>query len=64
MLNHAQRQGDQIGRIFAHWAILYSGQFPVNESSPGCLKIDANEFAQKWIGLHFGRFFHNRIWSP
>jgi hypothetical protein len=21
-------------------------------------------FGNKWIGLHFGRFFHGLIWSP
>jgi hypothetical protein len=21
-------------------------------------------FTKKWIGLHFGRLFHKRIWSP
>jgi hypothetical protein len=26
-LNHAQDQGDQIGQIFAHWAIVFFGQF-------------------------------------
>jgi hypothetical protein len=31
MHSEAGRQGDQIGRIFAHWAIVYFGQFFEND---------------------------------
>jgi hypothetical protein len=53
------RQGDQIGRIFAQWAIIYFGQFlKITEVAhilcckyKGCIN-----FVQKRVGRHFGRF--------
>jgi hypothetical protein len=38
----AGKQGDQIGRIFAHWVIIYFGQFIENYSNIP----------------HYGYFFH------
>jgi hypothetical protein len=60
----SQEQGDQIGRIFAHWAIVISGHFFLLHKEPtffgllfpqgeGCLSI----LTKSRIGSHFGRFF-------
>jgi hypothetical protein len=64
-------QGDQIVKIFAKWLIVYFGMFfgkltkvanhvlvifPLSR-----LRINT---VQKWVGLHFGRFFHELIRSP
>jgi hypothetical protein len=68
-------QGDQIGRIFALWAIFYFGQFFENIiSGPNCCYIWATFFNRStwiknfldkiWLGLHFGQFFNKIIWSP
>jgi hypothetical protein len=61
-------QGDQIGRIFAYWAVVFLGLFFENYiSSP---KIWATIFSGKnyalilannSVGLHFGRFFQKLI---
>jgi hypothetical protein len=62
-------QGDQIGRFFAAWVIVFFGQFFVNyRLSPNfwgyffhgknCALILTKN------GLGFGRFFHKFIWSP
>jgi hypothetical protein len=69
--NLAATQGDQIGRIFAFWAIVFSGQFFENKrSSP---KLWATIFRSKnyvlilpnnGLGDIFGRCFHKLIWSP
>jgi hypothetical protein len=63
-------QGDQIGRVFAHWVIVYFGQwFGIDKSSARfwatflmvpvmyCLH-------KKCVGPHFGRLFHKSILSP
>jgi hypothetical protein len=56
-------QGDQIGRIFANWVIVYFGRFFNCTSSPHFwatyvvlpwLKLCVN-FVKKWLGL--GRFY-------
>jgi hypothetical protein len=59
-------QGDRIGRIFVHWAIIVCfGQFFNRTSSPnfGILfsryKLHMHRIRQKWVGQHFGRFFTN-----
>jgi hypothetical protein len=64
------RQGDQIGRIFAHWAIVVFGQFLVNyRSSPHFLLPFSQlrsciNFNKKQVGPHFGRFFENSSGHP
>jgi hypothetical protein len=56
-------QGDQIGRIFAYWAVVYVGQFSENyRSSVNSYTTFSRytlciNFGKKWVGLHFGRFF-------
>jgi hypothetical protein len=56
-------QGDQIGRIFANWVIVYFGQFYENyKSSTHILGIFSavkfiHKCLKKCVGLHFGRFF-------
>jgi hypothetical protein len=67
-----QKQGDQTGRIFAHWVIVtLSGFLKITEvaennkllfhqcSPKFCFYSD-----KKWVGLHFGRVLHKPIWSP
>jgi hypothetical protein len=63
-------QGDQIGRIFAPWVIVYFGQFFENyRSSPhfwstfSTVKV-MNWYCQKWLGLHFGLVFYNSSDHP
>jgi hypothetical protein len=64
-------QGDQIGRIFSYWMIIFFVRFlKISEVA----QIYGTTFSQsirslfiltkKWIGLHFGRLFHKLIWSP
>jgi hypothetical protein len=57
-------QGGQIGRIFAHWAIVYCGQFLENyRSSPNFWttiflgKKYVLSLTIKLVGIYFGRFF-------
>jgi hypothetical protein len=57
----ASNQGDQIGRIFACWAIVYSGQvFENYKSNPNCwaIFVPGTSYAyiwiRNWVGLHFG----------
>jgi hypothetical protein len=63
-------QGDQIGRIITHWASVYFRQTCENYISVHILGyfyprlISSINFDKKWLGLHFGRFFHEQIWSP
>jgi hypothetical protein len=46
-LFYRQRQGDRIGRIFAHWAIVFFGQFFVNYIiSPHFCSTGANPTTQ------------------
>jgi hypothetical protein len=66
-----QRQGDQIGRIFAHWAFVNFWKFLVNYRSSsyfGATCFHGEGYAltlpKKWVELRFGRFFHKLIWSP
>jgi hypothetical protein len=67
----ARSQGDQIGRIFAHWVIFFFGQFFENyRSSPNiwatlfngksCLII----LTKTDLVFIFGQLFHQLIWSP
>jgi hypothetical protein len=67
----SQEQGDQIGRIFAYWAMVNFGHFFENYRSSinilgtlfhgkNCVLILTNIR----VGLHFGRFFHRLILSP
>jgi hypothetical protein len=61
------RQGNQIGRIFAHWVIVYFGLCIENYRSSPIFWIPVkvtHKFWQKWVGPHFGWFFHKLIWSP
>jgi hypothetical protein len=53
--------GDQIGRIFAHWAIVYFGQ--VFENYRSTQMFVSTNFDKKWLGIHFGRFCLKLIWS-
>jgi hypothetical protein len=65
--NQAQcaEQGDQIGPIFAHWAIVYFGRLFYYKSNTNFwlpFSIHASKklginFDQKWVWLHFGRIF-------
>jgi hypothetical protein len=64
-------QGDKIGRIFAYWAFVFSGQFFLNfRISPNCLgiflprKIFCITFDKKGIGVHFWRFFTSSSGHP
>jgi hypothetical protein len=57
-------QDNQIGRIFAHWAIVYFDEFlKMTEAAQtfGLHTFSSAKvmylFRQKWVGLHFGRFF-------
>jgi hypothetical protein len=60
-----RKQGDQIGRIFVQWTIVYFGQFYDNyKSRPHFLPFFPQyrlfiEFDQKRFGPNFGRFFTN-----
>jgi hypothetical protein len=67
-----RNQGDQIGRIFAYWAIVYV-LWAVFEKITEVEKIFIYFFLQhkltfnfdkNWVGLHFGRTCHKLIWSP
>jgi hypothetical protein len=63
-------QGDQIGRIFAYWAIVYFGHLlKITEvgSVGNFFQQKKNQkiiyFDKKRLGLHFGDFFHKLTWS-
>jgi hypothetical protein len=64
-------QGDPIGRIFAYWAIvLLFGRFLKITQVAQILRLPFQRqklcinFDENLIGLHFGRFFPESIWSP
>jgi hypothetical protein len=61
LLEEGKIQRDKIGRIFAYWAIVYSGQFFskiwVTFSHGKTIKFD-----NKWAT--FGRFFTNKSGHP
>jgi hypothetical protein len=63
-------QGDQIGRIFAHWVIVCFEHVIENyRNSPhfGSTYFHGKGFASiltKKVGLYFRRLFHKLIWSP
>jgi hypothetical protein len=68
-------QGDQIGRIFAQWAIIYFGRFVENrKSSPyfcatfslstGMCICDTLIVTKIGLGHILGDFFHQLVWSP
>jgi hypothetical protein len=61
-------QGDQIGRIFTYWSVVFFRQFIENYRSnsnskaafflnTSCVLI----FYKKWVWLRFGRLFHKLI---
>jgi hypothetical protein len=59
-----RQQGDQIGRVFAPWAIVYFGEFLENHRSSQKLratffqcKNNVSILTKKSVGLHFGHFF-------
>jgi hypothetical protein len=61
-------QGDQIGRIFAQWTIVYFGQFFDNYKSGQhfyasfFLSIDyVLILTKKRVGLHFARFLQAHL---
>jgi hypothetical protein len=63
--SEACKQGDQIGRIFAFWAVVILGSFlKITEVAQifGYFLYDTYKlcirFDKKWVGLHFGRFFY------
>jgi hypothetical protein len=55
-------QGDQIGRFFAQWAIVYLEQFFNTEVAQICgilfpwWKSVRINFDKKWAGIYFGQF--------
>jgi hypothetical protein len=67
-----QRQSDQIGQSFPYWAVIFFWQFFNKYRSIPNIRLLFNTIIkflciildEKWIGLHFGRFFHKLIWSP
>jgi hypothetical protein len=67
----SRKQGDRIGQIFAHWVIVYFGQFFENyRSSPYiCVaffhgKVYAFILPKNGLGYILGGFFYKHIWSP
>jgi hypothetical protein len=67
-------QGDQIGRIFAQWVIVFFGQFYKNYRSSPKFHIGRLFFTytyryyvviltKKMVWQHFGRFFYKLLWS-
>jgi hypothetical protein len=70
-LSFPYRQGDQIGRIFAHWAILFFGQFIENYRSCANSRTALSTVSIMYVliltktcfGLHFVRLFFKLIWS-
>jgi hypothetical protein len=66
----AHIQGDQIGRIFAYWAIVYFGRvLKITEVAQnlGATCFHGTSYAlilTKIVGLHFGRLFQKLVWSP
>jgi hypothetical protein len=64
-------QGDQIGRIFAHWATVFFWQlyskkatvFKILRQFYPRYKLHIN-FEEIRVGSHFGRVFNKLIWSP
>jgi hypothetical protein len=63
-------RGTSLEEIFAFWANFFFGLFYEKyKSIPNfCATFlhgkSYNNFYKKWVGLHFGRFFHKLIWSP
>jgi hypothetical protein len=61
-------QGDQIGRIFAYWEIVFFGWLYENgKGSPNFGATSSHRtylLCIKCVGLNFGGFFHKFIWSP
>jgi hypothetical protein len=62
-----QEQGDQIGRIFANWAIIFFGHFTENyrssANSTGTFYHTAS-YVLIWTKNGLERLFHKLIWSP
>jgi hypothetical protein len=60
------RQGGQIGRIIAHWVVIYFGQF-CKYNRLGYFfrkyRIYIN-FGKNGLGYIYSDFFHKLIWSP
>jgi hypothetical protein len=64
-------QGDQIGRIFANWSIVFFGQiFKITEEAKisdlliSSVKSYLLSLTKKWIRQNFGQYFQKLIWSP
>jgi hypothetical protein len=65
-------QGDQIGRIFAHWAIVYFEHFSKFSDVAEFFSFAYHfpqltlyiTFNKKWVWLNSGQFFRKLIWSP
>jgi hypothetical protein len=65
LLNHVRHsQGEQIGPIFAQRAIIFFNQYWTYITELDHIFVLPFAFWQIWVGLHFGPFFHERIWSP
>jgi hypothetical protein len=63
--------GDQIGRIFAHWAIIYFGQWFEKLQKENIFWAAFSHgtsyvfiLSKKRVGLHFGDFFKNSSGHP
>jgi hypothetical protein len=67
--NH-EKQGDQIGLIFAHWVIVYFGySFENLKSSPyfwatTFSMVKVNHRLKQLAWATFWAIFHKPIWSP
>jgi hypothetical protein len=60
-LDGCLKQGDQIGRILAHWATVNFGQLFENCRSSQHFWANSfngsDYFGKKWVGLRVARFF-------
>jgi hypothetical protein len=64
-----RHQGDQIGRIFAYWVVVYFAYFLTGLQQRKLLTTLSQctsyvfSLTKKWVGLHFGPLVHKLIWS-
>jgi hypothetical protein len=67
-----ENQGEQIGRILDHWAIVYFRQllktteltYIFGQLFPRKKLIKFFTETQGWATFHYGRFFDKLIWPP
>jgi hypothetical protein len=58
-------QGDQIGRFFAHWAIVYLEQFFKYRSSPNLWdNLYALILTRNGLGYILGNFYQSHLVTP